>query len=251
MGPRGGTSAPVVALALVLAAAGCRDEHWLTYPWDERGILCSQPVDNLKESVPWELVEAQMELAELTSSVLTLHAHIPGKSISVEAIEHVLDRAEAHHLAYVTYRDLAAPNPTPRAGLAFAFDDDAISAWFSVRDVLLAHHARVTFFVTRWAMASDSDRVELHTLYGDGHDVEPHSVRHLLAPPYVQEHGLAAYLSDEFQPSIDALVASGFPPPAAYAYPYGRDTAALDDAILKVVPHVRVSPGVCPYERTF
>jgi hypothetical protein len=234
-------------MALVLAAAGCHDEHWLTYPWDGRGILCSQPMDDLKESVPWNLVEDQMEMAELTKSVLTLHAHIPGESISVAAIERVLDMADKHHLAYVTYRDLAAPNPTPRAGLAFAFDDSAIYAWFNVRDLLRAHHARVTFFVTRWAQATDRDHDELHTLYGDGHDVEPHSVMHLLAPPYVHDHGLAAYLSDEFQPSIDALVASGYPPPAAYAYPYGRDTAALDDAILKVVPHVRISPGVCPY----
>jgi len=159
-------------MALVLATAGCHDEHWLTYPWDDRGILCSQPMDDLKESVPWDLVEDQMEEAQLTSSVLTLHAHIPGQTISVKALERVLDMADAHHLAYVTYRDLAAPNPTPRAGLAFAFDDSAIYAWINVRDILLAHHARVTFFVTRWAMASESDRDELHTLYGDGHASE-------------------------------------------------------------------------------
>jgi hypothetical protein len=72
-------------------------------------------------------------------------------------------------------------------------------------------------------------------------------VLHLLAPQYVQDHGVAAYLSDEFQPSIDILRAAGYPPPAAYAYPFGRDTPELDAAILKVVPHVRVSPGACPY----
>jgi hypothetical protein len=236
-------------VALALAAAGCHahDEHWLTYAWDDRGILCSLPMDNLKESVPWELVEAQMEVAELTSSVLSLHTHIPGVTISLEALAHILDMAEAHHLAYITYRDLAAPRARPRAGLALAFDDDTIAAWFSVRDLLLAHHARVTFFVTRWAVASERDHEQLHALFGDGHDVEPHSVMHLLAPQYVQDHGLDAYLDDEFQPSIDAMVASGYPPPAAYAYPFGRDTLELDDAILKVVPHVRVSPGACPY----
>jgi hypothetical protein len=247
MGVRAGTSLPVVMIAILLAAVGCRDEHWLTYPWDDRKIVCSQPMDNLKESTPWEMVDQQMEEAELTNSVITLHAHIVGETISVEALEHIFQMAEQHHLSYVTYRDMAEPDPTPRAGLAFAFDDSRIDTWFGVRDVLLAHHARVTFFVTRWAEATDTDRAQLQTLFDDGNDVEPHSVKHLLAPPYVHEHGLDAYMTDEFQPSIDALVASGYPPPAAYAYPFGRDTAELDDAILKVVPRVRVSPGVCPY----
>jgi peptidoglycan/xylan/chitin deacetylase (PgdA/CDA1 family) len=245
MGLRAGTSLSVVVLGLLLAS--CRDEHWLTYPWNDRTILCSQPVDNLKEEVPWEVIEDQMEVAERTNAVITLHAHIPGESISVAALEHILTMADQHHLAYVTYRDLTAPHPTPRAGIAFAFDDSRIDTWFSVRDVLRKHNARVTFFVTRFAMATDTDRTQLRTLFDDGNDVEPHSVKHLIAPPYVQEYGLAAYLSDEFQPSIDVLVAAGYPPPAAYAYPYGRDTAELDDAILKVVPKVRVSPGVCPY----
>ena len=247
MGLRAGTSLSAVVIGLLLASAGCHDEHWLTYPWDDRTILCSQPMDNLKESVPWEVIDEQMEVAELSKAVITLHAHVPGETISIDALDRIFEMAEQHHLAFVTYRDLAAPHPTPRAGLALAFDDSRIDSWFSVRDVLLAHHARVTFFVTRFGIATETDRAQLRTLFDDGHDVEPHSVKHLLAPPYVEAHGLTAYLDDEFQPSIDVLQAAGYPPPTVYAYPFGRDTAALDDAILKVVPRVRVSPGSCPY----
>jgi hypothetical protein len=49
------------------------------------------------------------------------------------------------------------------------------------------------------------------------------------------------------QPSIDGLVAAGYPPPSAYAYPFGETTDELNAAILKIVPRVRVSPGSCPY----
>ena len=236
-------------MAVAWLATGCHghEEHWLTFPWDDRGVLCSVPMDDLKEKVPWDLVEDQMALAEETGSVLTLHAHIPGVTISLAAIAHIFDLADAHHLAYLTYRDLAAPNPTPRAGLALAFDDETIAAWFGLRELFLARNVRLTFFVTKWEAASAREHEQLHTLFTDGHDIEPHSVTHAMVPAYVHDHGTAAYLRDEFQPSVDLLRAAGYPPPTAYAYPFGRDTAAVDAAILAVVAHVRVSPTACPY----
>jgi peptidoglycan/xylan/chitin deacetylase (PgdA/CDA1 family) len=231
---------------LCAALVGCHDEHWLTYPWDDRGVLCSQPVDDLDSDVPWDLVEDQMAVAQETESVLLLHAHVPGKSVSVAAIERVISKAEAHQLAFLTFRDLdpAAPH---RAGLALAFDDDKVDAWTTVRPLLASHAARVTFFVTRFAELGTDQLAELEALASDGHDLEPHSAQHLLAPTYVAEHGVAAYLADEFQPSVDALIEAGYPPATAYAYPFGRNTAELDAAILEVVRHVRVSPGACPY----
>lgn len=187
-----------------------------------------------------------MQVAERTRSVLTLHAHIPGVTISLAAINHVLFMAEQHHLAYVTYRELDA-NAPPRAGLALALDDNAIDAWFGVRELLAAHGAHVTFFVTRWYSRSDQERAQLRELADDGHDVEPHSVNHLHAPDYVRAHGLAAYMSDEMQPSIDGLLEAGYLPPTMYAYPFGEAIDELNTAILATGPRVRVSPGSCPY----
>ncbi|HEX7837110.1 MAG TPA: polysaccharide deacetylase family protein [Kofleriaceae bacterium] len=238
-------------IATCAAVAGCHDEHWLTYPWDDRRVLCSQPMDDLTLDVPWELVEDQMLEAAQTRSVLTLHAHIPGESIETgtirtATIDRILTMAERRGLAFLTYRDLD-PAAKPRAGLVLAFDDNAIDAWFGVRDLLAAHAAHVTFFVTRWSSRTDQERAELRMLAGDGHDVEPHSVNHLHAPDYVREHGLDAYMADEFMPSIDGLVQAGYPPPTIYAYPFGQSTPELDAAILKIVPRVRVSPGSCPY----
>jgi hypothetical protein len=236
----------VVAIAVGLALIGCHDEHWLTYPWDDRQVLCSVPVDDLSADPPWAMVEGQMYTARTTSSVLLLHAHGPGTTISTGAIERVLRMADKYHLAFLTFRELA-PDAEPRAGLALAFDDNDIDGWFGIRDQLAAHRAHVTFFVTRWASRTDSERAELKMLYDDGDDVEPHSTDHLHALDYVAEHGLDAYISDQVIPSIDGLTEAGYPPPNTYAYPFGETDDAINDAVLQIVPRVRVSPGSCPY----
>jgi peptidoglycan/xylan/chitin deacetylase (PgdA/CDA1 family) len=158
----------------------------------------------------------------------------------------VLHRAQEHHLAFLTYRELD-PAATPRAGLALAFDDNAIDAWYGLRDMLRANGAHVTFFVTRWYSRSEAERAELAELAADGHDIEPHSVNHLHAATYALQHGVAAYLADEAIPSIEGLTRAGYPPPTIYAFPFGEDTIDLDDALLAKVPRLRVSPGSCPY----
>jgi len=218
----------------------------MTYPWDDRRVLCSQPVDDITHLAPWDLVEDEMQVAEHTHSVALLHAHTPGETISTAAIERVLTMADEHHLAFLTFRELAY-GETPSAGLALAFDDNGIDAWFSVRDQLAAHGAHVTFFVTRWYSRSDAERAELWTLFGDGHDVEPHTVNHLHAPQYVRDHGLDAYIADEVIPSIDGLIQAGYPPANTFAYPFGEHTEELDLAIFPIVPRVRVGPATCPY----
>ncbi|HEY6175339.1 MAG TPA: polysaccharide deacetylase family protein [Kofleriaceae bacterium] len=233
-------AAPVIAACATLI--GCAD---LTYDWDERRVLCSTVVDDISDSTPWRLVEDGMLEAEALRSVLLLHAHAPGVTISVGAIERLLTMAESYHLAFLTFRELQ-PGAMRRAGLALAFDDNAIDAWFSVRDRLAAHGAHVTFFVTRWYSRSDSERAELRMLADAGHDVEPHSVNHLHAPAYVHDHGLDAYLADEVAPSIDGLTGAGYPPADTFAFPFGDTNDEITAAVLRIVPRVRVSPGGCP-----
>jgi len=234
------------AVVACLALAACHDEHWLTYPWDDRQVLCSNPIDDLSAHAKWDLVDYQMDLAERTDAVLLLHAHTPGKSISTGAIERVLTMADQRHLAFLTYRDLVAGAP-PQAGVALAFDDNAIAEWYGMRDQLAAHRAHVTFFVARWQSRTDEELAMLRTMADEGDDIEPHSVAHLNAVDYTAAHGLDAYLADEVIPSVDAITAAGYPAATIYAYPFGRTTDEINDAVLQVVPRVRVSPGSCPY----
>lgn len=229
----------LVTLALL---AGCTDGS-LQYGWDDRNVLCSFSVDDLSQSAPWGKVSDEMDYAADHASVALMHAHKPGETISVAAIERILDEADAHHLTYLTYSDLVPA--TPRAGLALCFDDSAVDAWYAQRDLFAAHNAHVTFFVTRYANWTDAEHAELAELAAAGHDIEAHGVNHLNAPDYVDAHGMAAYLTDEALPSIDILDQAGYAV-TSYAFPFGASTDALDDALLEHVARVRVSPGSCP-----
>ncbi len=230
--------------AVWLLVAACHPEGYLQYGWDDQRVLCSNTVDDLTHEGPWDLIDSELELAHNRGSVSLLHAHEPGRTISRGAIERLLAMADSYELDYITYRELAATSPH-RGGLALAFDDQYIDAWYDARDLLDAHHAHVTFFVTRFYSRTDDERAKLAQLAAEGHDVQPHSVDHLNAVDYVDAHGLAAYLTDEVVPSIEILRDAGYTP-TAYAFPFGASTTALDDAVLEYVQHVRVSPGSCP-----
>jgi peptidoglycan/xylan/chitin deacetylase (PgdA/CDA1 family) len=227
----------------VVLVAGCHDEGYLQYSWDDRRVLCSNTVDDLTHDGPWDLIESELELASDRSSVALLHAHEPGRTVSLDAVERLLDLADANGLDYVTYRELE-PGNFHRSGLALAFDDQYIDAWYDLRGLLAAHRAHVTFFVTRFYSRTDEERAKLAALGADGHDVQAHSVDHLNALDYVRDHGLDAYLNDEVLPSIQILRDAGYEP-TSYAFPFGASDETIDNAVLEHVERVRVSPKAC------
>jgi peptidoglycan-N-acetylglucosamine deacetylase len=149
----------------------------------------------------------------------------------------VLAGARDRGLAFFTYTDFAAGAPIG-PGLALSFDDTFVASWVELRPLFAQYGARITFFVSRYASLDDAAHAGLHTLAADGHDVEPHTVRHLRAPAYVENHGIDAYLRDELDPSIDVMRADGYEI-HAFAYPYGARTSELDAAIAKRVPVIR------------
>ncbi|HEY5951858.1 MAG TPA: polysaccharide deacetylase family protein [Kofleriaceae bacterium] len=231
-------------LVLVLATAGCTTGSDFIYPWDGRGVVCSNGIDDYLGEPAWDLIGDSLDVAAEHGWVTMLHAHEPGATIQLATLERVLTMAEDRHLELVTFRDFETLSP--RGGLALAFDDNQPTAWLLARDLLLAHHARVTFFVTRWKYLTDAEHDEIRLLAADGHDLQPHSVDHLHANDYVAEHGVDGYLADEVLPSFEPLAAEGYPP-TTYAYPFGDRSDALDAAILEHVAHVRTTLGPCPY----
>ena len=243
-------SAPVqrfacVWLALVgLGAGGCVDLDNYLYAWDQRTVVCSEPIDDLTLGADREFINDVFQLAAERRQVATLHAHIPGVSISTSWLETVLTRADADGIPFITYDDLETG--PPRGGVALALDDDAIDPWYELRDQLARHHAHVTFFVTHWASWSDAGKAKLAELVALGHRVEPHSVNHVHARDYVRDHGLDAYIADEVVPSIDEMRAAGYST-TIFAFPYGQSSPEINDAVLQHIGRVRVSPGSCPY----
>lgn len=231
--------------AIVATGSACHDPDYLAYTWDDRQVLCSDAIDDITAAAPWDVVDEQLALAQQHGWAVMFHAHVPDKTVTRGAIERILDGAEQHALDFMTFRELV-PDAPGRGALVLAFDDDAVDAWMTVRDLLAAHNARVTFFITRYYNFSPDQVAELAQLAADGHDIEPHSVDHLRATDYVNEHGLDAYMTEQVLPSFDILTAAGYPTATAYAYPFGLHSDAIDRAVLSHVGHVRTSPGSCP-----
>jgi hypothetical protein len=231
-----------------VACAACTGEDTRQqFEWDDRRVLCSIDVDDVKREPGWDRIEAALHTAHDHASVALLHAHVPGATVSTAALERVFGLADQLGLASVTFSELREGAPA-KAGLAFSFDDRAAEEWYGVHDLLDAHHVHATFFVTRYAEWTDSERMRLAELAASGHDVQAHSVSHANAVDYAAEHGVAAYVTDEALPSIAVLQADGYEI-NSYAFPYGASTDELDDAMLEHVAFVRVGLATCPYDR--
>jgi peptidoglycan/xylan/chitin deacetylase (PgdA/CDA1 family) len=230
---------------MVIACSACHDDTWLQYEWDDRQILCSANIDDITQDPRTDDIRDALRIAADHDSVAILHAHTPGATISIAALEDFFDRVDEAGLEYVTYSDFSAGHAHTGA-VALSFDDNAIRAWYDTRELLAARGARVTFFVTRYARWKAEDRALLVELAAAGHDVQAHSVDHLAAPPYVEANGLGAYMDDEAVPSISILEDAGYPI-NAYAFPFGSTSDELNAELLRHVTYVRVGTGTCPY----
>ncbi len=201
---------------------------------DEERVLCGLGVDG--EAIPLDEIEVAMRRAIAQREVLILLAHEPGESISYERIDGILTLADKLGLPYVTFPELTSDRD--RAGFSFGFDDYYVDAWFGLRDILRAHHARVTFFVSNFGEFTEQQRAMLHALEDDGNAIEAHGMGHRDAAEFVDAYGLEKYLADEIDPMLDLMARDGFAP-TTFAYPYGNRTSELDEALLERFDLVR------------
>jgi peptidoglycan/xylan/chitin deacetylase (PgdA/CDA1 family) len=182
-------------------------------------------------------IDSGLDRARDRGEIIELFAHSPGVTVPLAKLEYVLAGARDRGLAFVTYADFAQDRDTA-PGIALSFDDHTATVWLAAQPLFEKYGARVTFFVSRYAALADEERAALKVLAAHGHDIETHSVRHLRAPDYVENHGLAAYLRDEVDPAIDAMRNDGYEI-HAFAYPFGARTGETDRAIARRVPVVR------------
>lgn len=227
---------------MILVVASCGPAELDTideiyFRWDGRRVVCAAGIDTVSGN-SLASVRAGLDRALAEDEVLLLFTHRPGETIPLDELEAVVSYAAELGVPPVTFTELAAGGP-PRPGYAISLDDNDVDAWWDSRELLARHGARVTFFVSRYDRITEARKEKLRILVEeDGHDIQAHSVDHLRAPVYVEEHGLAAYLADEALPSLDALRADGYDP-VAYAYPFGSRTGELDEALLDHVAIVR------------
>lgn len=223
------------------------------YNWDHRKVHCAVDIDSSADN-SLDSIESGLDRAARTGETLELYAHEPGTTVSWDTVEAVLAGAQSRGLAFVTFDDIVNGNRPAGGALAMSFDDAHVPQWIAGRPMFQQYAARLTFWVAYYDRYTDDDKANLQTLYGDGHAVEAHTVRHQRAPEYVEEYGVDTWMSAEVDPSIDELEADGYTV-SAFAYPYGSRTDETDKAVLERVPIVRSvayawdSPAVdpCPY----
>jgi hypothetical protein len=234
-----------MSASLSALVAGCQQDvseiDGAFYNGDDRLVHCGLDLDTVS-NISLASIDSGLDRARDRGEIVELYAHHPGVSVPVAKIEYVLAGAAARGLGFFTYGDFArgstARGTTASPGLALSFDDTFIDAWVALRPLFAQYHARVTFFVSRYYILTDDERAGLQLLAADGHAIEAHSVRHLRAPDYVEDHGIDAYLHDELDPSIAVLRDQGFEI-TAFAYPFGARTGELDRAIAKRVRVIR------------
>ncbi len=229
----------VIALMNVMTA-GCQTQldqiDGVFYNGDHRLVHCGVNLDtSAKTSI--DAIDSALDRARDRGEVLELYTHHPGVTVPISKIEHVLAGASDRGLAFFTYSDFVHDRPVV-PGLALSFDDTSVDAWFALRPLFDQYGAKVTFFVSRYPGIHQPQRDELKQLAAEGHAVEAHTINHLRAPDYVEEHGLDAYLHDEVDPSFAMLRADGFATDA-FAYPFGARTDQIDHALGKRVSVLR------------
>lgn len=228
-----------------LVLAGCHDDDWLQYSWDDRRLLCSMSVDDLSKDPEWGPAYDQLRIARDNQSVALLHAHHPTVNVTLVGLERFFEKVAAYGLDYVTYPELVATDEH-RAGVALAIDDNAIDSWHAQRELYLRHGARLTFFLSRYPTRTPEELDKLAELAADGHSIQAHGVTHLNAENVIPEIGLDAYIADEALPSITLLRDAGYDV-TAFAYPFGRNTDVSDAILFEHVDKIRISPKPCPY----
>ena len=206
------------------------------YSWDDRSVHCAINLDDYA-NVDLASVESGLVRARERGEVVELYAHDPGGTVSWEKLESVLAAVVNARLPFFTYADFAR-GIAPSAGVALSFDDTHIDHWLSGAELYARYGARLTFFIAYADVITPAGWESLAELSRRGHAIEAHSLNHLRAPAYVEQHGLAAYVNDEAMPSIEPLRARGFDV-TTYAYPFGARTHELDREITALVPLVR------------
>jgi peptidoglycan/xylan/chitin deacetylase (PgdA/CDA1 family) len=207
-------------------------------------VLCSQPIDDVSQGAPADRVSQQIEIAREYSSAVLVHAHAPGVTISLTALERTLEATVAAGLEFVTFPELVPGRSRP--AMALCFDDANIDSWYATRDLLSQYGARVTFFVSRYANWTDAQKGMLAELAAVGHAVEAHTVEHLNAVDYTRSHTIDDYIDREVLPSIAVLSADGYDV-SSFAFPYGASTSMLETSVLRHVARVRIGSRSCPY----
>jgi hypothetical protein len=244
-----------ILASFALAASGCGDDLIPARGPDlalhdeifaslaDDGVLCAANAND--NGYTLASIRDALDRARDDGTIVQLFLHDPGKDVSLDKLESIFKGVVDRGLRFVTYRDLAHGDTTGPA-IALGFDDWWVDDWAAQRELFARYGARVTFFVALYPTYTDAQKAELAELAQDGHDIEFHGSQHLDGPAYVDANGLPAYLSAEIDPGLAAMRADGYDP-IVFAYPAGKRTPAMDEALLPRFTALRATTLHCPH----
>lgn len=125
-----------------------------------------------------------------------------------------------------------------KAAIAFTFDDQYVSEWYSARDLFNKYSIRATFFINRPQYLTSEQVLMLKQLRDDGHEIGCHSMNHVNLNEFLINHTLQDYIDQEILPAIQKMKELGFDV-KSYAYPFGIGTPAADEELLKYFKIIR------------
>lgn len=149
-------------------------------------------------------------------------------------------------VTFAAPRSTPAPLPADKGGIVLTFDDRNFSEWLAALPLLDKYGVKATFFIS-----GPIDQAALDAaleLTKHGHAIGCHSIHHLSAIKYADQHSVEDYLQKEVQPQLTAFKAAGIIP-TSFAYPMSSNNKATDDALLKIFRHVRSGAGITSGKR--
>lgn len=133
-----------------------------------------------------------------------------------------------------------------RGGVVMTFDDRNFDDWVNAIGLFDRFGVNATFFISG---KIDEQAVEaIGQLRSHGHAIGSHSVHHLKAVEYCQDHPPAVFLRNEIHPQLEAFQAAGVTP-TSFAYPMSRNDAVTDETLLTVFRHLRTGKNVADGQR--
>ena len=121
-------------------------------------------------------------------------------------------------------------------GVIFTFDDRNFDDWVQAIPLFDEFSVKATFFISGKIDEPAINAIGL--LKGHGHAIGSHSVNHLKAVEYFEEHSPEQFLKQEITPQMQQFTRAGVTP-SSFAYPMSRNNEATDKSLLNVFRHVR------------
>jgi peptidoglycan/xylan/chitin deacetylase (PgdA/CDA1 family) len=142
------------------------------------------------------------------------------------------------------------PGHVDKPGIVLTFDDHYVDDWYQYRNLFDSFGVKVTFYVSNYRNFTPEQKDKLHELQRRGHEIAFHSTTHANFAKYAKENKIAELMKEEVEKGMELMQKDGFYP-TTFAYPYGKHTEILDNAMLRKFKSVRALNGSKNYAKSF